>query len=59
MSDISYKTEGKEVKVFLGSKLSGTIRESGTGYRYFPKGMSQGGEVYPTILMVKRSLEGE
>jgi hypothetical protein len=51
-----------DLRVFLDGKHVGTIEQrfeekAGTVYQYFPKGHTDGGEVFPTLLEVKRSLE--
>lgn len=43
--------------VYLGIKRAGTIRPVQGGHSYFPKGKDEGGEVFPTVQAVKRSIE--
>jgi hypothetical protein len=45
--------------VYLGNRRIGMIRAVKDGYAYFPKGHDDGGETFPTIQQVKRSLEEE
>jgi hypothetical protein len=52
---LSYQTE---VKVYLDGKQVGVIKEiSDIGYKYFPKGYIEGGELYSTLEACKKSLE--
>lgn len=51
------KEHGKKVK--LGGKKVGTIKPVEGGWQYFPLNHKQGGEIYPTIQLVQKSLEFE
>jgi hypothetical protein len=56
---ITYKeVSDREVAVFMEGRRVGTIRPLLAGWRYYPKGQSQGGDKYPTLTLVKQSLEG-
>lgn len=46
------------LKVRLDGRLVGEIRKVEGGFRYFPKGAGQdgGGEVFPTVTAVQKSL---
>lgn len=44
------------VKVKLNNKLTGEIREVDHGWCYFPKGKTQGGEVFSNLNDCKISL---
>ena len=54
---ISYKKKGQNHWVYLDSKRIGEIRPVAGGYRYFPRGGSEGGERYSTVSAVKKTLE--
>ena len=61
MSNITYAT-GKNgvIEVSLGkTKVGKIINSAGTGWIYIPKGQTTGGDVYPSLIAVKRSLEEE
>jgi hypothetical protein len=52
------------VEVYLDGQLAGKIKKvskdgtiSGYGWQYFPKGQTKGGEIYPSLLACKKSLE--
>jgi len=45
--------------VYLDGKHIGNILKVKDGFQYFPKGKKTGGEVFPTLEEVKRSLEDE
>lgn len=49
------------IAVFLDGKRVGTIviEPELDGWRYFPKGKTEGGEKLPTLALVKASLEAE
>lgn len=51
--------DGHTVKVHLNGKHIGSIRHDGGGWRYFPKGWTTGGDIYPTLAACKASLEAE
>lgn len=44
--------------VFLDKRAVGCIYATDGGFQYRPKGGAEGGDVFPTIADVKRSLEG-
>jgi len=65
-SMITYKPQRQrsEYAVQLGGKVVGRIKlavagDGRAGWRYFPKGQKEGGEVFPTLEECKRSLEAE
>ena len=43
----------------MNGKLVGTIKLVEGGFRYFPNGQKQGGELFKTVREVQRSLEPE
>lgn len=47
----------KDNDVFLGKKHVGTIKKVKNGFQYVPVGQPQGGTVFKTIDLVKRSLD--
>lgn len=57
INSISYEDHGTEIKVYLAGKKAGEIRKVKTGWQYFPKGSKNGGDVFPSKLEAKRSLE--
>lgn len=60
MNLISYNKDGKNIKVYLGSKRVGTIRPVNGGYSYFVyMNDKYQGEIFKTIQEVKKSLEIE
>ena len=58
-----HETYGKNrwliVHVLLGGKRVGVIRKETDGWRYWPKGSDTGGQLFPSIAAVKKSLESE
>jgi len=65
---ITYKTimtyPLKVVAVYLDKKHVGDIHERtqtlfGKGWQYFPKGQKEGGEMFPSLILCKKSLEKE
>lgn len=54
-------TEGKigeaDVPVRLDGKVVGVIKNEKPGWRYYPKGQKQGGDLFPTLSECQRSLE--
>lgn len=55
---ITYKEASKfTVDVYLGNKYVGSIQKERYGWRYSPKGKPFGGECFPTLEEVKKSLE--
>lgn len=56
---ISYVCGNSGVSVRIDGKVVGEIRKVEGGYQYFPKGHSKGGEILPSMLAVKRTLEDE
>ncbi|HEX3156823.1 MAG TPA: hypothetical protein VHV32_19495 [Candidatus Angelobacter sp.] len=48
-----------QVGVYLENQRVGSIEKEVGGWRYVPKGKSDGGELLPSIHAVKRSLESE
>ncbi len=58
-------TEGKigdrntPIPVKFDGKKVGTIKPVEGGWQYFPLNHKQGGEIYPTIQLVQKSLEFE
>lgn len=59
MPTIDYKETASGVVVHLDQKLAGKIIPVEGGHRYVPKGHrpSAGGEIFPTIAEVKKTLE--
>ena len=59
---ITYKdSSGGKVAVYLKDKrekLVGYIKQETGGFRYFPAG-GNGGELFPTLNLCKKSLESE
>ena len=53
------KTPGREwTAVYLDKKLVGNIyRVDITSWQYFPKGHKEGGEMFPSLALCKKSLE--
>lgn len=52
------RADNGDIKVRIGQTLTGRIKlAKGGGYYYLPSGQRQGGKVYPTSELVKRSLE--
>jgi hypothetical protein len=49
--------EGKRVGDIIGNTID--LRTGREGYCYFPKGSSEGGDVFPTPALCKASLEAE
>ena len=47
------------IRVRLDGKIVGTIQPVLNGWRYFPKGSRDGGETFPTVVQVQRSLEDD
>lgn len=47
------------IRVRLDSRFVGEIRPVLNGWRYFPKGSKDGGEVFNTVIDCQRSLETE
>jgi hypothetical protein len=46
--------------VRLDGRICGDIRKVEGGFQYFPKGLKNGGKIYPTVMGVQRSLtEGD
>lgn len=57
---ITYKQiEVGKVAVFLVGKRVGTIVTDAGGWRYYPKDAVVGGTKFPTLALVKASLEAE
>jgi len=62
---ITYKTKKSpgdpqfQVTVLLDGKTIGAIKLATNGWQYFPKGHKQGGDVFPTLGAVKRSLSND
>lgn len=55
---ITYKEKNNNtVSVYLGKKLVGEIHRVDGGFQYFPKGHSDGGDIFDTLDGVKQSLE--
>lgn len=50
---------GEPISVFLDNKCVGSIKKVDGGYQYFPKGKKEGGDIFPSIKEVKKSLEEE
>lgn len=48
-----------KVEVYLDNLYVGYIGKDFGGYRYFPKGQKEGGQVFETIEKVKKSLEAD
>jgi len=46
-----------QVKVYLDNRRIGSIEKEVGGWRYFPKGKIEGGELFPSIRQAKNSLE--
>lgn len=44
------------INVYLDKKRIGAIKFVGTGWQYFPNGWHKGGNIFPTISEVKKSL---
>lgn len=51
--------EKEPLKVRMDGRVVGEIRKVASGYQYFPKGRSEGGEVFPTVQAVQDSLRDE
>lgn len=51
--------EKEPLKVRIEGRVVGEIRKVKYGYRYFPNGQSQGGEVFPTVSDVQHLLGGK
>lgn len=54
-------TDPATIRVRLEGKRVGTIYENSEGttfWQYFPLGHGNGGDKYPTLALVKQSLEG-
>lgn len=47
----------KPLKVRLDGRICGEIRKVNTGFQYFPKGQKIGGDVFPTLIEVQKSLQ--
>ncbi len=47
------------VKVRLDGKICGNIKVVDGGWQYFPKGRKEGGDIFPTLAEVQKSLESE
>jgi len=56
---ISYVYGNSGVSVRIDGVVVGEIRKVEGGFQYFPKGQSKGGEVLPTVMAVRRTLETE
>lgn len=64
---ITYKKVNRNIRVYLDGRAIGTIRlvaakvlDTGkvqSGYRYFPNGQREGGEVFDTVEACKKSLD--
>jgi len=54
---ITYEEFPNLIKVKLEGKLVGHIEYVGKGYQYKPKGQKTGGDVFSTLVAVKKSLE--
>ena len=53
-----YKACDKEpLRVRLDGKICGEIRRVEGGFQYFPKGRKEGGEIFPSVLEVQKSLQ--
>ena len=48
-----------QVKVYCGRLRLGSIEKEVGGWRYYPKGKSVGGDLFPSIVAVKKSLESD
>ena len=49
--------DGKQVGKIIGNTID--MQTGREGYCYFPKGQSEGGDVFPTLASCKASLEAE
>lgn len=59
MSLITYKyADQSTTSVLLEGKKVGKIVETEKGFRYYPKASSACGELFPTLIKCKKSLEG-
>lgn len=59
-SNLTYKERMVDIRVYLDKRFVGNIRgDEMDGYRYYPKGQTEGGERYSTIGGVKKSLEAD
>lgn len=53
---ITYKVSGKNIKVYLDNKRTGTIRSCAGGYAYFIYPSGDKGDTFKSIDEVKKSL---
>jgi len=49
----------EHIQVRQDGKIIGEIRKVSGGFQYFPKGHKEGGDIFSTLLAVKKSLESE
>ena len=54
---LQYKGLHQKVDVLLDYKKVGVIKFVEVGWQYFAKGEKQGGEIFSTISLVKKSLQ--
>lgn len=60
MSKITYAQHyGGQTRVSLEGRWIGYIKQEDGGWRYYPKGWTTGGDIYPTLAACKASLEAE
>lgn len=53
----NYDPRKERHAVYLDEKLVGNIKRKGNGWWYVPKWQKEGGEVFDTVVLVKRSIE--
>lgn len=53
------KTKHHLTFVKLDGRIAGRIEKRKQGFQYIPKGMKTGGEIFPSLEALKKSLEAQ